>query len=348
VLLYLINVTTLPGDIMHIPDGFFPLSLAVIFWIIALVFIMLSLRWARRELSEDKIPLVAVLAAGIFAIQTLNMALPIAIIPGGVSGHVVGAALAAIVLGSPYAAIFIITLVVVLQGIFFGDGGITSMGANIITMGVLGGFLGFYTYKSVNNLFHNRFCAAFIAGWVSLFIPAIVCAVMLAIAGTLPLTFGLVTMGVYHAIIGIIEGGVTAFALSLIIHARPDIVSSETPARPAKAKDVVVIAGITIALAIAIFAPYYASTYPDGLESTFLSAYGAKDVTTVHIDESKIGPAETAVKETTGNTFVWQAPIPDYSMPGLDKPGEVLAILFGVLVLFILGFGISRLVTRKN
>ena len=97
---------------MHIPDGFFPLSLAVIFWIIALVFIMLSLRWARRELSEDKIPLVAVLAAGIFAIQTLNMALPIAIIPGGVSGHVVGAALAAIVLGSPYAAIFIITLVV--------------------------------------------------------------------------------------------------------------------------------------------------------------------------------------------------------------------------------------------
>jgi len=333
---------------MHIPDGFFPLSLAVIFWIIALVFIMLSLRWARRELSEDKIPLVAVLAAGIFAIQTLNMALPIAIIPGGVSGHVVGAALAAIVLGSPYAAIFIITLVVVLQGIFFGDGGITSMGANIITMGVLGGFLGFYTYKSVNNLFHNRFCAAFIAGWVSLFIPAIVCAVMLAIAGTLPLTFGLVTMGVYHAIIGVIEGGVTAFALSLIIHARPDIISSETPARAAKAKDIIVIAGITIALAIAIFTPYYASTYPDGLESTFLSAYGAKDVTTVHINESKIGAAETAVKETTGNTFVWQAPLPGYSLPGLDKPGEVLAILFGVLVLLILGFGISRFVTRKN
>jgi hypothetical protein len=222
------------------------------------------------------------------------------------------------------------------------------MGANIITMGVLGGFLGFYTYKSVNNLFHNRFCAAFIAGWVSLFIPAIICAVMLAIAGTLPLTFGLVTMGVYHAIIGIIEGGVTAFALSLIIHARPDIVSSETPASAAKAKDVIVIAGITIALAIAIFAPYYASTYPDGLESTFLSAYGAKDVTTVHIDESKIGAAETAVKETTGNTFVWQAPLPGYSLPGLDKPGEVLAILFGVLVLFILGLGISRFVTRKN
>ena len=333
---------------MHIPDGFIPISQAAVYWFIALIFIALSLRWARREMSEEKVPLVAVLAAGIFAIQTLNMALPIFIIPGGVSGHVVGAALAAIVLGSPFAAIFILTLVLVLQGIFFGDGGITAMGANIINMGALAGFLGFYTYHSVNNVFHNRFWAAFIAGWVSLFIPAIVCAVELAVAGTLPLTFGLVTMGIYHAVIGVIEGGVTAFALALIIHARPDIVSAKTPARRHKAKDMLMVAGITIALAIAVFAPYYASTYPDGLDSTFLTAYGAKEVNTVHIDESKAEFAETAVAEKTGNTFAWQAPLPEYSLPGLDKPGEVLAILFGVFVLFILGFGISRFMARKN
>jgi cobalt/nickel transport protein len=197
-------------------------------------------------------------------------------------------------------------------------------------------------------VFHNRFWAAFIAGWISLFIPAVVCAVELAVAGTLPLTFGLVTMGVYHAVIGIIEGGVTAFALALIIHARPDIVSSKIPVGGRKAKDMLIVAGITVALAIAIFAPYYASTYPDGLDSTFLAAYGAKDVSTVHIDENKVGSAEAAVVEKTGNTFAWQAPLPDYSLPGLDKPGEVLAILFGVIVLFILGFGISRFITRKN
>jgi cobalt/nickel transport system permease protein len=333
---------------MHIPDGFFPISQAAVYWIIALVFILLSLRWAKREMSEEKVPLVAVLAAGIFAIQTLNMALPISIIPGGVSGHVVGAALAAIVLGSPFAAIFILTLVLVLQGIFFGDGGITAMGANIINMGVLGGFFGFYTYKSVNNLSHNRFCAAFTAGWISLFIPAIVCAVELAVAGTLPLTFGLVTMGIYHAVIGIIEGGITAFALSLIVQARPDIVSREIPSGTRRAKDVVIIAGIIVTLAIAIGAPYYASTYPDGLDSTFLTVYGAKDVTTVHIDEAKAASAEAQVAEKTGNTFSWQAPLPDYSIPGLEKPGEVIAILFGVLVLFFLGFGISRFISRKN
>ena len=333
---------------MHIPDGFLPISQAAVYWIIAIIFIALSLRWAKREMSEDKVPLVAVLAAGIFAIQTLNMALPISIIPGGVSGHVVGAALAAIVLGSPFAAVFILTLVLVLQGIFFGDGGITAMGANIINMGVLGGFFGFYTYRSVNNVFRNRFCAAFVAGWVSLFIPAIICAVELAVAGTLPLNFGLVTMGVYHAVIGIIEGGVTAFALALIIHARPDIVSGEIPAGSRKAKDVIIVAGITIALAISVFAPYYASTYPDGLDSTFLSAYGAKDVRTVDIDHSKVGLAEAAVVEKTGNSFSWSAPLPDYSLPGLDKPGEVLAIIFGVIALFILGFGISRFIARKN
>ena len=109
-----------------------------------------------------------------------------------------------------------------------------------------------------------------------------------------------------------------------------------------------IVAGITIALAIAIFAPYYASTYPDGLDSTFLAAYGAKEVSTVHIDESKVGSAEAAVAEKTGNMFTWQAPLPDYSLPGLDKTGEVLAILFGVIVLFILGFGISRFIARKN
>jgi cobalt/nickel transport system permease protein len=333
---------------MHIPDGFLPLPQAAVYWIIALVFIALSLRWARREMSEDKVPLIAVLAAGIFAIQTLNMALPVSIIPGGVSGHVVGAALAAIVLGSPFAAVFILTLVIVLQGIFFGDGGITAMGANIINMGVLAGFFGFYTYRSVNNLFHNRFCAAFIAGWISLFIPAIVCALELAVAGTLPLAFGLVTMGLYHALIGIIEGGITAFALSLILHARPDIVSGKTPSGNRKAKDVVIAVGIAIALVIAIITPYYASTYPDALDSTFLSAYGAKSTGSVQIDEGKAVAAGDAVAEKTGNTFSWQAPLTDYAIPGLDKPGEVIAILFGVLVLFLLGFGISRFISKKT
>lgn len=203
---------------MHIPDAFIPMGQALVYWIIALIFIALALRWARSSMKEEKVPLVAVLAAGIFAIQAVNIP-----IPWGTSGHMVGAALAAIVLGSPYAGIFVLTLVLLVQGIIFGDGGITVMGANIINMGVVGGFIGYYGYTALNGVMNNAYVAAFIAGWASLFISAILCAVELAIAGTFPLDLGLTFMGVYHAVIGLIEGGITAVALYLIASARPDI-----------------------------------------------------------------------------------------------------------------------------
>lgn len=196
---------------------------ALVYWVIALIFIALALRWARRSMGEEKIPLVAVLAAGIFAIQALNIP-----IPWGTSGHMVGAALAAIVLGSPYAGVFILTLVLLVQGVIFGDGGITVMGANIVNMGVIGGFIGYYGYTAIKGMIGNAYAAAFIAGWAALFVSAILCAVELAIAGTFPLVPALIGLGLYHAVIGLIEGGITAGALYLIASARPDIL--ERPA----------------------------------------------------------------------------------------------------------------------
>ncbi|KAF5083003.1 Cobalt transport protein CbiM [anaerobic digester metagenome] len=203
---------------MHIPDAFIPMGQALVYWVIALIFIALALRWARRSMGEEKIPLVAVLAAGIFAIQALNIP-----IPWGTSGHMVGAALAAIVLGSPFAGVFVLTLVLLVQGIIFGDGGITVMGANIINMGVVGGFIGYYGYTAIKRVIGNAYAAAFIAAWAALFISAILCAVELAIAGTFPLVPALTGLGLYHAVIGLIEGGITAGALYLIASARPDI-----------------------------------------------------------------------------------------------------------------------------
>ncbi|NYT06970.1 MAG: cobalt transporter CbiM [Methanomicrobiales archaeon] len=210
---------------MHIPDAFIPIPQAALYWIIALIFIALSLRWARKEMKDDKIPLVAVLAAGIFAIQAINIP-----IPWGTSGHMMGAALAAIVLGSPFAAVFVLTLVLIVQGVLFGDGGLTVMGANIINMGVIGGFVGFYSYRALVPLFKNIYPAAFIAGWLSLFIAALVTAVEMAVAGTFPLELGLFSMGLYHAVIGVIEGGITAVAIYLIHTARPDIMAEPSGA----------------------------------------------------------------------------------------------------------------------
>jgi cobalt/nickel transport system permease protein len=205
---------------MHIPDAFLPLWQSAIYWIVALVLIALALKWAKNELSEDKIPLVAVLSAGIFAIQAFN--LPVAM---GTSGHLVGGALAAIVLGSPYAAVFILTLVLIIQGIIFGDGGLTTMGVNILNMGVIGGFVGFYGYKTLSGAGLNRYASAGIVAWLACVIAAIAASLEMAIAGTFPLVPGLIAMGTYHVAIGVIEGIITAAAIYFIATARPDLLA---------------------------------------------------------------------------------------------------------------------------
>jgi cobalt/nickel transport system permease protein len=212
---------------MHIPDAFIPLWQSGIYWIIALIFLGLSIKWAKKEINEDRIPIIAVLAAGIFAIQAFN--LPVAM---GTSGHLVGGALAAIVLGSPFAAVFILTLVLIVQALLFGDGGITVMGANILNMGVIGGFVGFYSYHGVKKLVNNPYISAGIAAWLACVIAALACAVEMAIAGTFPLVPGLVAMGVYHAAIGIIEGIITAVIIYLLATSRPDLIDSSSQVMP--------------------------------------------------------------------------------------------------------------------
>ena len=214
---------------MHIPDAFMPIWQGGIYWIIALVFIMLALRWAKNELTEEKIPVVAVLAAAVFALMSFN--LPVSM---GTSGHLVGGALVAIVLGSPFAAVFILTLVLIVQGVLFGDGGITTMGANIINMGVIGGFVGFYSFHGLMRVRKNISLSAGPAAWLACVIPALACAVEMYFAGTFPLKEGLIAMGLYHALIGIIEAVITVLVIHLILNVRPDLIDEKVRQLQAK------------------------------------------------------------------------------------------------------------------
>jgi len=215
---------------MHIPDGFIPLLECAVYWVIAIVFILLALRWARRDLDESKIHLLAVLAAGIFAMQALNVP-----IPWGTSGHVVGGVLAAIVFASPWAGVLALTLVLVIQALVFGDGGITVMGANIFLMGVVSTFTGYYLFKVLKERVRVPVLgAAFAGAWTGLFVSAIVCAFVLAIAGTFPLVEGLIFMGTYHAVIGIVaEGVITVAVLALLMYAAPDMLPDKLRRRAA-------------------------------------------------------------------------------------------------------------------
>lgn len=209
---------------MHIPDSFIPLSQAIIYWIIALPFIFMAVKWAGKEMDDTKVPILAALAAGIFAIQALNI--PIGM---GTSGHMVGATLVAIIFASPWAGVLVLTLVLLVQGFVFGDGGISTMGANILNMGVISGFVGYYAFAALMKLKLNLQISSFIGAWLGLFVSALACAVQMYLAGTFPLVPGLIAMGTYHFIIGIIgEGLITAIAVSAIASSRPDLLENKS------------------------------------------------------------------------------------------------------------------------
>ncbi len=219
---------------MHIPDGFIPLWQCAIYWVIAIIFLIFAFRWGRKNLSEKNIPLMAVLAACLFIIMTINVPIPI-----GSSGHVVGAAMVAIIFMSPWAAVMVITLVLIIQGIFFGDGGITTMGANIINMGICGGFVGYYTFKTLYNpqmseagvlkgsgiLGKRRLLSIGIASWVAIFLSAVLASIELWLAGTFPLRLGLEYVGGLHAAIGILEAVVTVIVIASLERVRPDLLA---------------------------------------------------------------------------------------------------------------------------
>ena len=204
---------------MHIPDGFIPLWQCAIYYVILIVALYFSLNWARKNLDEKMVPLMAVLAAGIFAIMSMNMPIPF-----GTSGHMVGGALVAIVFCAPEAAVIVFTLVLLVQGLFFGDGGITALGANVLNMGIIGGFTGLYVFKALRKPI-GKYPAIGIASWLSIFLAAEAVAIEMWLAGTFPLIQGLAFMGLYHAFIGIIEAVLTVVVIMALEKLRPDLLS---------------------------------------------------------------------------------------------------------------------------
>lgn len=211
---------------MHIQDGFlswqWPIYLAI-----TLVALYFSLRWARKNLDEKRVPLMAVLAAGIFVIMSMNVP-----IPWGTSGHMVGGALVAIIFMAPEATVIIFALVLLVQALLMGDGGITAWGANVLNMGIIGGCVGLYSFKALKKplgkiISENKakIVSIFIASWLSIFIAAEAVAIELWLAGTFPLKLGLIFMGLYHSVIGIIEGVLTVVVILALEKLRPDLLA---------------------------------------------------------------------------------------------------------------------------
>jgi len=208
---------------MHIPDGFLNISTVATTYVLSAGGISYAVKEANKKLTEKHVPLMGVLAAFIFAGQMLNF--PIA---GGTSGHFLGAALAAILLG-PWAAALIMSCVLVAQSLLFQDGGLLALGANIFNMGIVASFSGYYLYRLVILLLGEsrkaKIMGGFVGAWSSVFLASLACALELAVSGASPIEVVLPAMASFHAIIGLGEGAITVAAISLVVAARADLLA---------------------------------------------------------------------------------------------------------------------------
>ena len=209
---------------MHVPDGFLDAPTSVATGVVAAVAVGVALRGARRELDDRTAPLAGLVAAFVFAVQMLNF--PVA---SGTSGHLMGGALAAVLVG-PYTGLLCTSTVFIVQALLFADGGITALGTNIDLMGLVTVLTGWVVFKLLMAVLPKRLAsvapAAGIAAFVSVPVAALCFVGLYAVGGTadLPLdTLATAMVGV-HLLIGIGEGVITGLAVGSIIAVRPDLV----------------------------------------------------------------------------------------------------------------------------
>lgn len=273
---------------MHVPDGFIDAPVSLAAGVVAAGAVAVSLRGARRELDERTAPLAGLVAAFIFAVQMLNF--PVA---AGTSGHLLGGALAAILVG-PYTGVLCVSVVLLMQGVLFADGGLTALGVNVVNMAVVTVVVAYAVFRALVKLLPDSrrsvTVAAFVAALLSVPAAAAAFTLIYAIGGTtdVPLSKVFGAMVGVHVLIGIGEAAITAATVGAVIAVRPDLVHGARglsaplklrvdgelvdapPAVPvglaARSTKPVWITGLVAALALAGFVSFYASSSPDGLE----------------------------------------------------------------------------------
>jgi len=209
---------------MHVPDGFLdaPTSLATAG--VAAAAIGIALRGARRELDDRIAPLAGLVATFVFATQMLNF--PVA---GGTSGHLMGGALAAVLVG-PYTGLLCLTVVLVVQSLLFADGGITALGTNVVLMGIVTVVVGYVAFRGAQLVLPKRLSmvapAAALGALVSVVASAATFVGLYALGGAVPIPYDtlLTAMLGVHTIIGIGEAVITFLVVASIVSVRPDLV----------------------------------------------------------------------------------------------------------------------------
>ncbi|MFI0417569.1 energy-coupling factor ABC transporter permease [Spongiactinospora sp. 9N601] len=332
------------------PDGFFNVPVSVSAGVVAAAGVAVCLRATRRELDDRAAPMAGLVAAFVFAVQLLNF--PVA---AGTSGHLLGGALAAVLVG-PYTAVLCMAVVLLVQGLAFADGGLSALGVNITLMGIVTVVVGWGVFLLVRRLFGGG-RGAIVAGasagaLISVPVSALVFTLLFWIGGNAPIEPGTVAaaMGGVHVLIGIGEALITAVTVSTVLAVRPDLVygargltgrlvlrgaDGETTeagqetrpmARPrASRPGGFLLAGIVVAALLAGVVSFFASASPDGLE--------------------RVAEDAGFISSATDHPLRGQ-PLADYGEAGGIPVG--IAGLIGVGVTALVGGGLSYAVGRRR
>jgi cobalt/nickel transport system permease protein len=276
---------------MHVPDGFLDVPTSIATGVVSAATIAVALKKSRQELDEKTAPMAGLTAAFVFAVQMLNF--PVGV---GTSGHLMGGALAAVLVG-PWTAVLVLSVVLTVQALVFADGGLTALGTNILLIGIVTVLVGWLVSKAVLRLMPTKptsvVPASFVGALVSVPAAAAVFVLLYMVGGATELPFGalMATMLGWHTLIGLGEAVITAATVGAVVAVRPDLVYAARGLQPAlvlKGADgsticapepiepgapvhgrspwPVVIAGLGVAFLFAGVLSFFASSNPDGLE----------------------------------------------------------------------------------
>jgi cobalt/nickel transport system permease protein len=313
---------------MHIPDAVLSPAVAAATSVIGAAGLAVCSWKLRDQVRERTMVLMGTTAAFVFAAQMVNFPL----FPLPISGHLLGGVLASVLLG-PWAGAVVIAAVLIVQALLFGDGGVTALGANFINMGLIGAIGGFAIFAPVRRAIagpRGTLVGAMIAAWFSVILASGAFAIELAASvGWSGFWNVLAWMALVHAAIGLGEALITGAVLRFLLLMRPGLIDHSGDA----AKSTlgrwreIVMGGLGVACAVALFLAPFASEYSDGLEW--------------------VGDKLGFIKEEPS---VLSAPIPDYqlSLPGLSgvKAATAVAGVVGTLVVFATGFALAAIFAR--
>jgi cobalt/nickel transport system permease protein len=346
---------------MHVPDGFINTPVSVAAGVVAAGAVAVSLRGARRELggspaelpgADRTAPLAGLVAAFVFAVQMLNF--PVA---AGTSGHLLGGALAAILVG-PFTGVLCIAVVLLMQGILFADGGLTALGVNITVMGVVTVLVAYGLFRGLVKILprtrRSVTAASFVAALVSVPAAAAAFTLLYAVGGLTEVPIGsvLTAMVGVHVLIGIGEAVITMLTVGAVIAVRPDLVYGarglsaplklrvggelvDAPAAagpaPAAARSPrrLWLGGLVTSLVLAGFVSFYASADPDGLEKV---------------------AADKGIDRTVEEHAAADSPLADYGVKDVSdaRLSGGLAGVIGVGTTVALGSGVFYVVRRRR